>query len=139
MADERKLTIPDDVQFHPDLHLMVFRNRGILDEERVNEVVAFIEQEEDLAERPFNRYSDLSKLDAVDLDFRFVFQISLYRRLVYGNRTPVKSAFYVTSPATTRVVRIHALMTDHSPLRVAMFHDIGDAAQWLEVPREVLE
>lgn len=139
MGDERKISIPEDVQFHPDVHLMVFRPRGILDDDHINRVVEFLDQEEELATTPFNRYSDLSKFDAVDLDFEFIFKISLYRRLVYGNRPPVRSAFFVTSPATSRIVRIHALMTDHSPLRVAMFHDIDAAAKWLEVSREVLD
>ena len=139
MADERKIAIPESVQFHPDVHLMIFRHRGILDEESINQIVGFVEQEEIRADRPFNRFADLSQLDAVELDFSFIFRISLYRRLAYGNRAPVKSAFYVTSPATARIVRIHALMTDHSPLRVAMFHDVGEAAKWLEVPREFLE
>ena len=47
---------------------------------------------------------------------------------------PLKSAFYVTSPATAHRVKIYALMTDHSPLRVQMFKERGAAATWLDVP-----
>lgn len=59
--------------------------------------------------------------------------------MVYGDRPPIKSAFYVTSPATARIVRIHALMTDHSPIQVAMFHEVDEAAKWLEISREILD
>ncbi|MGH7937881.1 MAG: hypothetical protein ACRD5Z_11530 [Bryobacteraceae bacterium] len=134
-----KTRLPPNVYFHPDIRLMIFRHRGILDEERVNTIVAYIEKEEDLAEKPFNRFADLSKLDAIDLDFQFLFRICLHRRLVYAHHPPVKSAFYVTSSAAVRVVRIHALMTDHSPLKVAMFEDLAQAAKWLGVPKERLE
>src|SRR5206468_3941170 len=81
--------LPLHVVFHQDIRLMVFRPRGILGEERVNTIVEFLEKEEVRAAKPFDRFCDLSKLDAIDLDFRFVFRIALYRRLVYAERAGV--------------------------------------------------
>ena len=78
-------------------------------------------------------------LHAFDLDFDFVFRISLHRRLVYANRPPVKSAFYVNSPAIARIVKLHALLTENSPLQVQMFKDFAGAAKWLGVSLETLE
>ena len=59
--------------FHHDLRLMVFRPRGILDEPQVEKVIAMLEKAEAEADRPFNRYSNLSKLDAVDLRMGLLF------------------------------------------------------------------
>jgi hypothetical protein len=109
-----------------------------LDEALVNEIVVFIDAAEARASGPFNRFADLSALDAVDLNFRFVFDVALHRRLAYAPRPPVKSAFYVTSPATTHYMKLHALLTDYSPLEVSLFSDLDSAAEWLGMPREAL-
>src|SRR5438093_6724781 len=101
---------------------MVWKPHGILDQALVNEIVAFVEAAEERAQKPFNRFADLSALDAVDLNFRFVFDIALHRRLAFESHPPVKTAFYVTSPATTHYAKLHAMLTDHSPLHVSLFH-----------------
>ena len=104
----------------------------------VNEIVAFIEAVEKRNREPLNRFSDLSALDAVDLNFDFVFHVALGRRLSAAPRLAVKSAFYVASPASTHYVKLHAMLTDYSPLHVAVFSDIKAAADWLGVPQKVL-
>jgi len=131
--------LPPGWIFHHDLHLMVFRPRGIVSQKRLNTALKMLEIAEDEAAHPFNRFSDLSKIDAIDLDFRTMFQFSLHRRLSYSKRTPVKSAVYVTSPATDHVAKIHRLLTDFSPLKVRLFKDIPSAAKWLRLSVETLE
>jgi hypothetical protein len=135
----RKLKLPGDVLFHHDLQLLVFRPRGILDEKVVDEIVAFLEKAEERAEKPFNRYSDLSKIEALDLSFNYVVRVALHRRLTYMKHPPVKSAFFVTTEEVAHIVDIHILMTDHSPLQVAMFREIPGAAAWLGVSVEDLQ
>ena len=92
------MKLPAHVLFRKDLSLMLWKPHGILDETIVNEIVAFIDVAEERASKPFNRFADLSALDMVDLNFKFVFHIELNRRLVFVPHSPVKSAFYVTSP-----------------------------------------
>ncbi len=118
---------------------MIFRPRGIFDAKVVTALVRFLEEEEDRAHEPFNRFTDTSRLDALDLDERFVYRIALHRRRFYAGRAPIKSAFYITSLAAGHYVRIHAVVTEHSPLRVKMFRDLDYAVEWLGVPRSVLE
>ncbi len=134
-----KHPLPPDVLFHPTPRLLVYRPRGILSEHRVNAIIAFLEKEEDAAEAPFNRFTDLSKLDALHLDVNAMIRIALYRRLAYGNYPPVKSAFFVTSPDAVRLIKVHVLLTDHSPIKARMFGEMQNAAKWLEVPAELLE
>jgi len=50
----------------------------------------------------------------------------------------VKSAFFVTKPEIAHFVKIHAVLTDHSPLEVEMFESHEAAAKWLGVPGELL-
>jgi len=132
------LKLPAHVIYRKELSLMLWRPRGILDESVVNEIVVFVETAEARAGKPFNRFIDLSALDAVDLNFKFVFHIALHRRLSYKPNPPVKSAFYVTSPATTHYAKLHAMLTDYSPLDVTLFTDRAAAAKWLGVPVEAL-
>jgi hypothetical protein len=120
--------LPAHVLFRKDLSLILWRPRAILDESTVNEVVTFIEAVEKRNREPLNRFADLSELDAVDLNFDFVFHVALGRRLSAAAKPAVKSAFYVTSPASTHYTKLHAMLTDHSPLHVALFTDRAAAA-----------
>jgi len=130
--------LPAHVLFRKDLSLLVWKPRGILDESTVNEIVAFIETVEKRNKQPLNRFADLSALDAVDLNFNFVFHVALGRRLSAKPKPAVKSAFYVTSPDTVHYAKLHAMLTDYSPLHVALFTDRAAAAKWLGVPLEAL-
>ena len=110
------------VMFHHDIRLMVFRPKGVVDEPHIEKTIAMLEGVEEKADQPFDRYTDLSRLDAIDLSFKFIFRVSLHRRISYGKNPPVKSAFYVTSAATARVAKIHIMLTEHSALKVRMFN-----------------
>ena len=132
------MKLPAHVLFRKDLSLILWKPRGILDQATVNEIVAFIEAVEKRHLQPLNRFADLSALDAVDLNFDFVFHAALGRRLSAAPRPAVKSAFYVTSPATTHYAKLHAVLTDYSPLDVALFTGRDAAAKWLGVPLEAL-
>ena len=139
ISQDKEMQFPPGVSFDEELRLMIFRPRGIFDAKMVAEVVQFLENEEDRFDEPFNRFTDTSKMDAVDLDERFIYRIALHRRRFYEERPPVKSAFYVTSSAAGHYIRIHAVVTEHSPLKVKMFREFDYAAEWLDVPRSVLE
>ena len=132
------MKLPAHVLFRKDLSLVLWKPRGILDEATVNEIVAFIEAVEKHNRETLNRFSDLSALDAVDLNFDFVFHVALGRRLSAAPRPLVKSAFYVTSPTSRHYVKLHAMLTDHSPLHVSLFTDRAAGAKWLGVPLEAL-
>ena len=133
------MKLPAHVLFRKDLSLMLWKPHGILDEGIVNEIVAFIDLAEERASKPFNRFADLSALDMVDLNFKFVFHIALHRRLASASHSPVKSAFYVTSPATAHYAKVHAMLTDYSPLDVALFteREAASATQKLKASKRI--
>jgi len=129
---------PAEVEFLGEAHLLIWRPRGILNEAAVNKVLVDLLRREAMAAQPFNRFSDLSFVESFHLTFKYVFHIALHRRLSYAGRESIKSAFYVTHPEAAHLVRIHALLTDHSPLEVEMFEEREAAAKWLGVPVESL-
>jgi heptaprenylglyceryl phosphate synthase len=110
----------------------------VLDEAIVNKILTFVVDQESKLGRPFDRFTDMSALNAVDLTFKYVFHVALYRRLSRAGREVVKSAFLVTDPEIAHYIKLHAIMTDHSPLKVSMFKERDAAAQWLGVPIGIL-
>ena len=133
-----KLKLPPDAIFHHDLWLMVFRPRGVFSEKRIRTIKRRLEEAEDAAAKPFNRFTDLSQLFAVDVNIEDTLRVSLHRQKTYAKRAPVKSAFYVTTEAVARVAKIHALVMESSYLNVKIFEKIGKAARWLGVKKEAL-
>jgi len=131
------MELPADVEYVEDSNLFIWRPRGVLNEGLVNNIVVFVRKQEETLGRPFNRFIDLSAVDTVDLNFDYVFHIALYRRLSYAG-SKVKSAFYVSSPDAKHYAKLHALLTDHSPLQVSIFTDRAAAAKWLGIPIELL-
>jgi hypothetical protein len=122
-----------------DLDLFVWQPRGILDETHIEQIITMLEEAEDEAQEPFDRFTDMSKLDQVEVSFDYIFRVSLYRRAVYGERSPVKSAFYVEDRATAELALTHAVVTAQSPLQVKVCLRKSDAAQWLGVSVSDLE
>ena len=132
------MKLPPEVQFHEDIRLIVYRPRGLLDETAVNRVVSIIGDLEAKLQEPFNRFFDTLGHDEVELNFRYVIQVSLYRVLSYGDRPPVKSAILATDSTIGHYFQLHAIITEDSPINVRIFQKREDAATWLGVPIERL-
>jgi hypothetical protein len=132
------MKLPPDVQFHEDIHLLVYRPRGLLNEKTVNKIIRVVGDLERSLKEPFNRFSDTLGHDEVELNFRYVIQVSLYRRLSYANRPPIKSAILANDSTIIHYGRLHALLTQGSSINVRIFQDRQEAAQWLGVPIERL-
>jgi len=117
---------------------MVFRPRGVLSEKRTRTLVKMLDDEEKKAAKPFNRFTDLSQLFAVNMDIEAFLSVSLHRQATYATRAPAKSAFYVTTEAVVRLAKVHSLVMESSYLSVKVFDSLGKAARWLRVPKEML-
>ena len=128
------MKLPSDVEFYEDVRLIVWRPRGVVDKAAVNKIITVIGELETRSEEPFNRFSDTVRADAVDLNFEYIIHVSLYRRSFYGKRPPIKSAILATDETLIHYAKVHALLTQGSPINVRVFHDRKEAAQWLGVP-----
>jgi hypothetical protein len=132
------MKFPPDVEFHEDIRLLVYRPRGVIDEAAVKRIVSVLEEVEEKLQRPFNRFSDTLVADEVELNFKYVIQVSLCRRLSYAGHPPVKSAILATDSTMIHYARLYALLTQGSPINVRVFKDRKEAADWLNVPVERL-
>ena len=128
------MKLPPDIQFHEDIRLLVYRPRGLLNEAAVNKIIRVIGELEAKVKEPFDRFSDTLGHDEVELNFKYVIHVSLYRRLTYAGRPPIKSAILATDSTIIHYGKLHALLTQGSPINVRLFQDREEAAQWLNVP-----
>jgi hypothetical protein len=127
-----------DIQFHEDVRLLVWRPRGVLNEAALNHILQVIGDLEATSNEPFNRFTDGQALDAIDLNFRYVFDFALFRRASYAGRPPVKSAILVSSLTLAHYSKLHEMLTRGSSIKVRIFEEREAAAKWLGVPVELL-
>jgi hypothetical protein len=132
------MKLSPDVQFHEDIHLLVYRPLGLLNEAVVNKIIKVIGELEAKLKEPFNRFFDTLGHDDVELNFRYVIHVSLYRRLTYVKWPPIKSAILATDSTIIHYAKLHALLTQGSAINVRIFQDRQEAAKWLGVPIERL-
>lgn len=133
-----KLPLPPDVEFHKDIGLLIHRPRGSLNRATINKVISLIGELEFTSKTPFNRFLDTSAVELVDLNLEYIRGVSLYRRRFYGNRPPIKTAILATDATVAEYGRLHASLTEGSPINVRVFQDRNEAAQWLGVTPERL-
>jgi len=133
------IQFPPGVSFQPDIALLIYQPRGTLNEEAVGRVIGFLGELEASVQEPFNRFFDTLEAEAIDLNFRFVLQASVYRRLTHGDRPLVKSAVLATDFTITHYARLLEVLTQGSTIKVKIFQDRQDAADWLGVPVERLK
>jgi hypothetical protein len=135
----RAMIFPFGVQFHPEQRLVVWRPRGPLDEKEVSDVVAALGQLEMELHEPFNRFSDMAGIEQVNINYEYVFTVSLYRSFAYAHRPPIKSAILAIDPTLVDYGRLHSLVTRGSSIDVRVFPDDRPAiALWLGVPVELV-
>ena len=132
------MKLPPDVEFYEDIRLLVYRPRGLVNKAAVNKIITVIGELETTLKEPFNRFSDTVGADAVDLNFEYIIHVSLYRRSFYGKLPPIKSAILATDATLIHYGKVHALLTQGSPINVRVFYDRKEAAQWLGVAIAIL-
>ena len=130
------MKLAPDVEFHEDIRLLIYRPHGVIDEQAIKKVISVLEDLEARLREPFNRFSDTLGADEVELNFKYVIQVSLCRRLSYAGHPPVKSAILATDSTIIHYARLHALLTQGSPINVRVFKDRQETAEWLNVPIE---
>ena len=123
------MKLPPEIEYHPDIGMLIYRPRGMIN------VIEDLEAE---TQKPFNRFSDATGIHEIELNFRYVIQVSLHRRLSHKGRAPVKSAILANDSTLVHYARLLALLTQGSSIKVQVFQDREEAAQWLGVPLELL-
>jgi len=109
---------------------------GILDKALAEKVIEFIEWEEYLQDAPFDRYIELSGFTEIRTRSNHIIDIARRRQIV---RQPVKSAFFADNAIGLAIAQVYQrLMEDATMITVRAFNNPDFAAEWLEVPVQIL-
>lgn len=125
-------------RFHPDLNLETWFPDGVLDVLVATFMAHYIGFEESVADKPFNRFTDLTGLTAIRLEMDDIANIVALRRAFYQDRSPVKSAVLAVEAPAYGVARMFAALMEPSPIEVRVFRTVEEAAHWLGVPVKAL-
>jgi hypothetical protein len=109
-----------------------------LNETSVNRIISILGDFEAEQKVPFDRFSDTLEAHEVELNFKYVIHVSLYRRLSYSGKPPIKSAILATDSTMIHYAQLHALITQGSPIHARVFQKREAVAKWLGVPIEGL-
>src|SRR5579862_9500575 len=83
-----------DTDWNSDARLLVWRPKGVLDDDLADRIVEFVELEELICDAPFHRYTDFTGLTHIRLRFGHVFRMSERRRESCTGKELVRSAFF---------------------------------------------
>ena len=128
------IDLPPEIEFQKDIRLFIYKPRGLLDEVEVSRAVNVVSQLEAKLNEPFDRFCDTSEIERVELNYKYVIHVSLYRVLSYADRPPVKSAILAPDTTVGHYFQLHAIITKDSPIMVRIFQQRTEVAQWLNVP-----
>lgn len=139
MSDQSLPGILDRLEhthFHPEWRLLTWHPHGELNDDVADQAVEVIESEELIGERPFNRYADFSQLTSIRLTIGHAFQIAEHRR---DAQQRVKSAFFADTIVGFGIARMYEALMKGGAIEVHAFRQRSEAAEWLQVPAELLD
>jgi hypothetical protein len=123
--------------FYPDWSLLAWHPAGIFDEATSDRMMDFIELSEKVQGAPFYRYTDMTGFSGIRVGLSHVVRLARRRHLYRG--PAVKSALYATSFVSLTIAHMYAELMKDSRIKVSTFRSRPVAADWLGVPRKILQ
>lgn len=128
-----------DIYMIEDDSLIVGRPKGVLDADLTDKLLRFIEIKEVEIETGFNRFCDLTRLDAIHLTTVEILKVTTQRRGFNPNDVLVKSAFLATHPLAFGIARMYEQLLESPRIEVRVFRTPEAAAEWLGVKPDRLK
>jgi hypothetical protein len=122
--------------YYPEWKLLVWFPIGVLNEAFVDQLIAFVEMEEQIQDAPFDRYADFSGLTDVRARLEHTFESARRRRQV---KQPVRTAIFAEKQKMFETARIYEHLMDGAMIEVRAFRTRAEAASFLEVRDVALE
>ncbi len=122
--------------FYPKWRLVCWCPRGVLNEALIDKFIKCLEIEERNQDAPFDRYVDLSGLTKIRIGVVYIVQAARRRAAV---KQPAKYAFFADKRLSFSVAQMYETLMSKAMIEVRTFRERAPAAEWLEVPMEILE
>lgn len=119
--------------------LMVCRPKGVIDFATAVQLVEFIEIKETASENGFDRFTDLTHFDSINLSAEDVSKLADRRRAFNPNNFQVRSAFLATHPLALGVARMYEKLLNSPRIEVRVYDNLEAVAEWLVVKTDRLK
>ena len=128
---------PPDLRHYPTHQLIAWQPRGTLDDRLLDAIAEWLCAIEKVS-LPFKRYIDFSQLTDISLRTRHVLDFARQRADEFRGIHPVRSAIFAADWVAFGIASLYETLMANTPIRVRAFRDRLGAAEWLEVPAEIL-
>jgi hypothetical protein len=128
---------PPHLRYYPAYRLIAWQPQGVLDDNLLDEMLNWLLATEKVS-LPFKRYVDLTRLTQISLQIGHVFTIARARIESRLGLTPVRCALFCDKTVGFGIAHLYESLVEGTPIEARAFHDRAAAAQWLEVPVDVL-
>jgi hypothetical protein len=130
---------PPQIAFDDEHRLAVYRPQGLLDMGLAARLLDFLLALETADPEPFDRLLDLTAVAEIRLTATEMFYIAQTRRAATAGRRHFRTAILAPTPLAYGMGRMYEVLVEGSAIHVGVFRDAGGAADYLGVPRSVVE
>jgi len=136
-AGSRNLPGPPFLRHYPAHQLVAWQPQGALDDLMLDEIAEWLVITEKVS-LPFKRFVDLSQLTTVAVRTRHVFKFARTRAEQFTGVEPVRAALFCEDWVGFGIASLYESLMEDTPIKVHAFRDRARAAEWLEVPMDIL-
>ena len=138
LPSSRILSGPAHLRYYPAHDLVAWRPEGVLGDDLLDEIGEWLCATEKTSPS-FERFVDLSRITSVAVRTSHVFDFARKRTEQFGGPRPVKSAVFSEDWVGFGIARMYESLMEGASVEVRAFRDRAKAADWLEVPAEILK
>ena len=132
----RHIVGPPGLRHYGDYNLVAWQPRGVLDDVMLDQIAEWLTSIEKVF-LSFNRFIDLSQLTSVAIRTRHVFEFAQKRAAQFVGH-PVRAGLFCEDWVGFGVARLYESLMENTPIQARAFRDRRLAAEWLDVPPNVL-
>jgi hypothetical protein len=132
----RHVVGPPGLRLYGDYNLVAWQPRGVLDDVMLDQIVEWLTPIERVF-LSFNRFIDFSQLTSVAIRTDHVFEFAQKRAAQFAGH-PVRTGLFCEDWVGFGVARLYESVMENTPIRARAFRDRSLAAEWLDVPPDVL-
>ena len=136
-AVSKNLPGPPFLRHYPAQQLVAWQPQGTLDDDMLDQIAEWLVIVEKVS-LPFKRFVDLSQLTTVAVRTRHVFEFARKRAEEFAGVAPVRAALFCDDWIGFGIASLYESLMEDTPIKVHAFRERARAAEWLEVPTEIL-
>jgi hypothetical protein len=129
---------PPFLRYYANHQLVAWQPRGVLDDRMLDDIAEWLLDVEKVA-HPFKRFVDFSQLTEVAIHTGHVFDFAQRRAKQLAGVKAVRTALFCKDLVGFLIALLYASLMENTPIQARAFRELAKAAQWLNVPVEILE